>query len=181
MYDINKYKLRGNIYRVRKDVKVDNNISVSGLLPDVNVKVEQQENNEMITEVNEAGYTKVLGTYELKLTGATSLQNPIDITFDLGTDYNGQVAYILHKKSNGSYERFEEQIKDGKVTITVSELSPFVIAVKEKTQDPKDETPTINKGEKDETPKTATIDIIGYVLVTTILSGVGIVTLKKKF
>lgn len=146
------------------------------MLPDVNVKVEQKENKEMITEVNEAGYTKVLGTYELKLTGATSLQNPIDITFDLGTEYNGQVAYILHKKANGSYERFEEQIKDGKVTITVSELSPFVVAVKEN-----DQAPTTTKGEKDTTPKTATIDIIGYVLVATILSGVGIVTLKKKF
>lgn len=173
-------QVRGDIYRVRKDVKIDNNISISGLLPDVNVKGERKENNEMVTEVNNAGYTKVLGTYELTLTGATSLANPIDITFDLGTEYNGQVAYILHKKANGSYERFEEQIKDGKVTITVSELSPFVVAVKEKTENENNQKPTTNKGEKDTTPKTGTIDIIGYVLVTTILSGAGIVALKKK-
>lgn len=164
-----------DVYRVRKDVKVDNNISISGLLPDVNVKVEQKENNEMVTEVNNKGYNKILGTYELTLTGATSLPNPIDITFDLGTEYNGQVAYVLHKKADGSYERFEEQIKDGKVTITVSELSPFVVAVKENNQ-----APTTNKGEKDTTPKTSTTDILGYVLVTTILSGVGIVALKKR-
>lgn len=179
-------QVHADIYRVRKDVKVDNNISISGLLPDVNVKVEQKENNEMVTEVNNVGYTKVLGTYELTLTGATSLANPIDITFELGTEYNGQVAYILHKKANGSYERFEEQIKDGKVTITVSELSPFVVAVKENSQTTtpsqteQDKTPTTNKGEKDTTPKTGIIDIIGYVLVTTILSGIGIVALKKK-
>ena len=126
-------------------MNIGNNISVSGLLPNVNVKVTQKENNDMITEVNEAGYTKVLGTYELTLTGATSLVNPIDITFDLGTTYNTQMAYILHKKADGSYERFEKQIQNGKVTITVSELSPFVV-----------------------------------VLVTTILSGIGIVALKKK-
>lgn len=168
-------QVHGNIYRVRKDVKVDNNISISGLLPDVNVKVEQKENNEMVTEVNNKGYNKILGTYELTLTGATSLPNPIDITFDLGTEYNGQVAYVLHKKADGSYERFEEQIKDGKVTITVSELSPFVVAIKENSQ-----APTTNKGEKDTTPKTSTTDILGYVLVTTILSGVGIVALKKR-
>ena len=81
---------------------------------------------------------------------------------------------------------FEKQIKDGKVTITVSELSPFVVAVKENDQAPitnqeeQEKTPTTNKGEKDTTPKTGTIDIIGYVLFATILSGIGIVALKKK-
>ena len=98
------------------------------------------------------------------------------------------MAYILHKKADGTYERFEEKVQDGKVTITVSELSPFVIAVKEKDQTPTtnntetktDTTPTTNKGEKDTTPKTGAIDIIGYVLVATILSSVGIVVLKKK-
>ncbi len=178
-------------YDVTSDVNIGNNISVSGLLPNVNVKVTQKENNEMITEVNDAGYTKVLGTYELTLTGATSLVNPIDITFDLGTEYNTQMAYILHKKADGSYERFEKQIQNGKVTITVSELSPFVVAVKENIQNEnnqtstpdqteQDKTPTTNKGEKDTTPKTGTIDIIGYVLATTILSGIGIVALKKR-
>ena len=96
------------------------------------------------------------------------------------------MAYVLHRKADGSYERFEKKIQDGKITITVSELSPFVIAVKENNQAPstdqenQDKTPTTNKGEKDTTPKTGTIDIIGYVLVTTILSGIGIVALKKK-
>lgn len=36
-----------------------------------------------------------------------------------------------------------------------------------------------NKEEKDETPKTGTIDIIGYALVVTLLAGAGIVSLKK--
>lgn len=176
-------KVEARSYDVTSDVNVGNNILVSGLLPNVNVKVIQKENDIMVKDVYNVGYNKILGAYEFTLIGATSLVNPIDITFNVGTEYNGQMAYILHKKANGSYERFEEQVKNGKVTITVSELSPFVIAVKEKEQAPTtnpDKTPTTNKGEKDTTPKTATIDIIGYVLVTTILSGIGIVALKKK-
>lgn len=179
-------KVEARSYDVTSDVNVGNNISVSGLLPNVNVKVIPKENDVMVKDVYNVGYNKILGAYELTLTGATSLVNPIDITFNVGTEYNEQMAYILHKKADGTYERFEEQIKDGKVTITVNELSPFVIAVKEKEQAPitnqteQDKTPTTNKGEKDTTPKTATTDIIGYVLVTTILSGIGIVALKKR-
>ena len=178
--------ITSNIYTVTEDVKVSENITVDGLIYGTSITVENKENTEMVTEITNKGYDKIIGSYELKLTGATSLEKPIDITFDVGTEYNGKMAYILHKKADGSYERFEEQIKDGKVTIKVSELSPFVVAVKENdqasitNQEEQEKTPTTNKGEKDTTPKTGTIDIIGYVLVTTILSGIGIVTLKKK-
>lgn len=178
--------ITSNIYFETEDVKVGENITVDGLIDGTNIEVTNKENKEMVTEVNQKGYTKIIGSYELKLTGATKLVKPIDVTFDVGTEYNGKMAYILHKKANGSYERFEEQIKDGKVTITVSELSPFVVAVKENDQTPttnpeeQEKKPTTNKGEKDDTPKTGTIDIIGYVLVTTLLSGIGIVALKKK-
>lgn len=172
-----------NLYELRE---VGENIIVTGLVSGADIEVTNKENKEMVTEINNKGYTKIIGSYELKLTGATSLVKPIDITFNVGTEYNGKMAYILHKKANGSYEKFEEQIKDGKVTITVSELSPFVVAVKENDQTPtptpeeQEKKPTTNKGEKDDTPKTGTIDIIGYVLVTTLLSGIGIVALKKK-
>ncbi len=178
--------ITSNIYEITEDVKVAENITVDGLIHGTNIEVANKENKEMVTEINKKGYTKIIGSYELKLTGATNLAKPIDVTFDVGTEYNGKMAYVLHKKADGSYEKFEEQIKDGKITITVSELSPFVVAVKENDQAPttsqeeQDKTPTTNKGEKDTTPKTGTIDIIGYVLVTTILSGIGIVALKKK-
>lgn len=181
-------QVSANYYHVTSNVDIGNNMSVSGLLENVSIKVTPKENSEMTVEVTNKGYAKILGAYELTLIGATSLVNPIDITFNVGTEYNGQMVYILHKKADGSYERFEEKVQDGKVTITVSELSPFVIAVKENDQTPTtdntetktDTTPTTNKGEKDTTPKTATTDIIGYVLGATILSGVGIVALKKR-
>ena len=104
--------------------------------------------------------------------------------------YNDKKFVVAHQKSsNGEIEYFNGTIKDGKATIEVTELSPFAISVLtekaqgENNQAPTtnpDKTPTTNKGEKDTTPKTGTIDIIGYVLATTILSGIGIVALKKK-
>lgn len=175
-------------YYLTSDVNIGNNIIVSGLLENVSINVTEKDNAEMKSKVYETGYPVILGSYELTLTGATSLVSPIDITFNVGAKYNGLKTYILHKKADGTYEKFEEKVQDGKVTITVSELSPFVIAVKENDQTPTtdntetktDTIPTTNKGEKDTTPKTATTDIIGYVLGATILSGMGIIALKKR-
>lgn len=164
-----------NIYFVKEEVKVGDNIIVNGLIDGTNIEVTNKENKEMVTEINKKGYSKIIGSYELKLTGATSLAKPIDVTFDVGKEYNGQMAYVLHKKANGQYERFEKKIQNGKVTITVSELSPFVIAVKEQVKEEK----PVNKGEKDETPPTGTIDIISYILGITLLAGIGIVATKK--
>lgn len=97
------------------------------------------------------------------------------------------------KKTDGSFENFERTVNNGKITITVSELSPFVIGVKEETnQDANvsdetdgklnDETskPTQGKGEKDETPKTGISNIIGYVAIIAVIAGTSIIIAKKK-
>ncbi len=118
-------------YYVTSNVDIGNNIIVDGVLQNVTITVLPKENNEMRDEVTNLGYKEILGEYELELVGTDSLVCPIDITFYVGKRYNGNMACILHKKKNGTNEKFEERISDGKVTITVSELSPFVVAVKE--------------------------------------------------
>ena len=164
---------------------VGNNIYVNGLEQNVNVKVAVKENALMSTEANEKGYTHIIGSYELTLEGKEKLTTPIDITFKVGTNYNGKSIYILHQKKNGSYENFEKTVKDGKVTITVSELSPFVLAVKGESntnnQQQQTTTPaTTNKGEKDDTPKTGTTDIIKYMIPVAVISACGIISLRRK-
>ena len=123
------------------------------------------------------------GTFNGKLT----------ITFDIGEEYNGQKCVVLHKKHNGEYEGFDPKIENGKATIEVTELSPFAILIADTKQENNttaeptnpNETLTeptkdkVDKGEKDKTPKTGTVDIIGYVLGVTLLASVGIVSLKK--
>ena len=70
---------------------------------------------------------KVLGAFEVKLNGA--YEGKLSVSFNVDSKYNGQKATVLHKKSDGTVETFEKVITDGKVTVEVDELSPFVIAL----------------------------------------------------
>lgn len=167
------------IIRKQEGTPIGNNIFVNNLPINVNVTVIPKENDTMEKEIKNKGYNKILASYELTLTGTDKLESPIDITFNVGTEHNGKTVYILHQKKNGNYENFEKKVDNGKVTVTVSELSPFILGIKEDTPTT-DSTPKVDKGEKDETPKTGTVDIIGYVLGVTLLTGVGIVELKKR-
>lgn len=177
---------------------IGNNIYVDNLAQGININVVQKENEKMETELKNKGYTNILGSYELTLNGADKLANPIDLTFNVGTEYNNKNLYILHKKKDGTYENFEKKVTNGKVKIKVSELSHFVLGIKEdtvktdntqttdesnNTQETTQNTTKLTetkKGEKDETPKTGIVNIMGYVLLALVLSGLGIVTLKKK-
>lgn len=190
-----------------KDVKIDFN----GVLPmGVTIKAEEiKDNTELYATLSTTGISDMENYYNknslthLLLTDITTVGGKIDgaiqLTFNVGEQYNGKYVYIAHKKHNGNYEYFSEIVKNGSITIVVDELSPFIVAVEEKIKKPtnqetnkptdttdkgeKDDTPTTNtiSKEKDDTPKTGaeTINIIGYVLATTIISGVGIVALKK--
>lgn len=168
-----------------------------------------KDNTELYTTLSTTGiedmgryYNKNSLTH-LLLTDITTvggnINGAIQLNFNVGEQYNGKYVYVAHQKHNGNYEYFSEIVKNGSITIVVNELSPFIVAVEEKIDKPtnqettkptdttdkgeKDTTPTTNtiSKEKDETPKTGTetINIIGYVLVATILSGIGIVALKK--
>lgn len=127
-----------------------------------------------------------------------SYEGPLKLTFYVGEQYNGKYYSICHMKNYYyEFEEFEGIVENGKIEITVDSLSPFGILIadkKEETQTPSTDnnnnnkpveettkpTQVVNKGEKDVTPKTGTVDIIGYVLVATTIAGIGIVALKKK-
>ncbi len=187
-----------------EDVKIDFN----GVLPmGVTIKAEKiKDNTELYATLSTTGIESMARYYnqnsltDLLLTDITTvggnINGAIQLTFNVGEQYNGKYIYIAHKKHNGDYEYFRETVTGGSITIVVDELSPFIVAVEEKinvptNQEPtdttdkgeKDDTPTTNtiSKEKDDTPKTGTetANIIGYVLATTILSGVGIIALKK--
>lgn len=85
---------------------------------------------EMKAILNEKGFKTVHCAYELSATG-DDIKNGVELTFDVGTKNNGKQAMILHKKSNGEYEEFIRTVENGKVKITVTEFSPFMVAVAE--------------------------------------------------
>lgn len=83
-------------------------------------------------------------------------------------DKNITVYYI---NSEGKTEEHIATVKDGVATFETDHFSTYVLAEKIEAED---------KGEKDDTPKTGTLDIISYVLVATFISAVGIIVLKKR-
>lgn len=198
-YEVNPYGSKA-IIKKAEGTPIGNNIFVDNLQEGANVTVAVKENTTMEAELKNKGYSNILGSYELKLEGATTLSSPINVTFNVGTEHNNKTVYILHQKQNGTYENFEQKVVNGKVTITVSELSPFVLGLKEESTDntqtetPKEEQPqeptttpdttpqeTTKEHIKDETPKTGSNDIV--IIISSILSilSIAVIAIVKKF
>jgi len=112
-----------------------------------------------------------------------------------GGDGNNHIVGTLKvKKQNGNiYAVSDDEKSFGTIVIKKDEKvkedttnNQSESQSKSEQQKEKDNTPTTNtttnntiNGEKDETPKTGTTNIIGYALATTILSGIAIVAVKK--
>lgn len=85
------------------------------------------EMNDYLTQL---GFGYVLNAYEFTLESG-DISNGIKISFDVGVQYNGKYAMVLHKKQNDEFEEFKLMVSNGTITIEVDELSPFVVAVEE--------------------------------------------------
>lgn len=138
------------------------------------IESDDETYKEMVKELENKGFTNILGAYELTAYGTT--YDNMKVSFTLGNNYNGKEVKILHKKNDNTYETFTTKVENGKATITVSEFSPFMIALS-------DTTNTNNStGDKklDDEPKTGVADYTIFASVIALISLGGIVTLKLK-
>lgn len=92
---------------------------------------------------------KVLGVYDISL--SDEVEGQITLSFDIGTMYDGMKAMVLHyyddegttytevcgSSSEDAAGEADLTVVDGKITVTVDHLSPFVVAL----EDPDAETP----------------------------------------
>ncbi len=125
-----------------------------------------------------------IGAYDIKLVGG-DYEGDLVITFDLGQENNGKRVYIWHKLSNGNMESFNEVVENGKVTIKVTELSPFLLAYEgqtiEETTNNEINNEATAQGEKDNTPKTGTSTNMIFIIILAMLTGgITIKILKHK-
>lgn len=111
----------------------------------------------------------VLSIYNIEVVGG-GYEGELVITFTVGTEYNGRNASVLHKKQDGSIEIFNTVVVDGKITVTVTELSPFMIALEN----------TGNDRELDDEPKAGANNYIVLASALTVVSLFGIAVLKFK-
>ena len=113
----------------KPQVILEYGITVAGV--DGTVSAETIEpNTDKYTEYVSAEAVKgktVLGVFDIKVDG--TVDGKAQLTFTVGTEYNGKNVIILHYRDDGSCEKFAATVKDGQVTINVDSFSPFVIAL----------------------------------------------------
>lgn len=147
------------------------------------VNIEMIENDDeiykaMAKELENKGFTNIIGCYELTPFGNTT--NEMKVSFTLGNDYNGKEVQILHQKSDNTYEIFKSTVADGKATITVSEFSPFMIALSsENTPAENIQNPTPNPAPNN--AQTSSIDVVLYsILAIGSLLGITYIVFKSR-
>lgn len=137
-------------------------------------------------------YSNSIGKYVTKLSNGT-----FEVKIPVNETLKGKDLIVYYVDDNNKVIEYDVTVKDGYAIFTTDHFSIYTLAEKkvvEETPDstltntteetldntPTDATEKTSKGEKDETPKTGTLDIISYVLVATFISAVGIIVLKKR-
>ncbi len=70
----------------------------------------------------------VIGAYEIKASGYSG---NLILTFPVDARHNGKQYIVKHKTASGTIQAYRGTVIDGKIVISVSELSPFMIAIKD--------------------------------------------------
>lgn len=118
----------------------------------------------------------------LKSNGTTIQPNgKVKISIPIPNEFDKTKTVVYRVTEDKKQIEYTTKIEGNYAVIETDHFSNYVLAEKEiKSNNIISNTNTVNKGEKDDTPKTSTVDIIGYVSIITIISMVGIITLKKK-
>lgn len=170
-------------YEVKADKKIA--ISLTGAMGNNSLEVNtiDKENRtyvEMVSMFNIDKENMDIYAYDINVQG--QYEGELTLTFNVGQEYNGRKAGILHIKKDNTTEKFEEIVENGKVTVKVNGLSPFMIAI-ENTNNSKIETPkeeTKKEHKLDETPKTGTtFEVASILSIIALITISGIVITNK--
>lgn len=121
-------------------------------------------------------YSTSIGKYITKLSNGT-----FEVKIPVNEILKDKDLIVYYVDENNKVTEYEVTVKDGYATFTTDHFSIYTLAEKKILQETPNNVPTnIPTGEKDETPKTGTIDITSYALLATFISAVGIIILRKK-
>ena len=173
------------------ELKADTNVVPS------NTKLEATEiKTEKILNIVKESLKEISNKYisydiTLKSDGVAIQPNgKVKISIPIPSNFDKTKLSVFRISDDGTKIKYDTKVENNVATIETDHFSTYVLAennvvaknddTKNNTTETQEPTQQTKKGEKDETPKTGTIDIVGYVLLVSVLSGVGIVELKKK-
>ena len=157
-----------NAVKVTDNVTIEENSEVT--LSGTQITKEDKIYTDLAGTMASKGYTNVFGAYELKIEEGTIGENGLTLTFNVGEENNRKKAFVLHQKHDGTIEEFTGIVENGKIKVTVSELSPFMVALGDIVEE--ESTPATNNADTG----TTNILLCGVVALSTMG---GMVYLKK--
>lgn len=98
-----------------------------------------------------------------------------EVKIPVPTELEGKELTVYYFTTTGEKQQHDVTIKDGFAVFTTDHFSVYTLAENTAAES----TTETSKGEKDDTPKTGRIDMIGYIVFAVVLSGTGLVVLKK--
>lgn len=93
-------------------------------------KLDTDTTNDLKAKLSDKGYTNVIFAYDLDLYDYSHTGN-LSLSLPIGSSYNGKEVVIFHKKHDGTFEEFTATVENGTANIEVTELSPFMVALKD--------------------------------------------------
>ncbi|MEA5020408.1 MAG: InlB B-repeat-containing protein [Gordonibacter sp.] len=119
------------LYSVRTLTDTTGAITLSGsMTDDAQLSVEVLGSNDSLRAMGfifDLTKEQIAGAYDVKLSRG-AYQGPLNISFVVGKEYNGKQILVMHRKANGDIEKLLSTCTDGTVSVSVEELSPFVLS-----------------------------------------------------
>lgn len=100
----------------------------------------------------------------------------VKISITIPTDYDKTKLAVYRVSDNGDKTEYTVTVNGDVATFETDHFSTYVLAEKEIKQNTNNKTDK----KKDDTPKTGTIDVVGYLSIVTVISALGIIAFRKR-
>lgn len=159
----------------------DTNIEIKSEDPNVPLDTSIKAVNIKNDKLKKALGTENYEAYEISLYSdakeatITKLENgKFEVGIPVSENLKDKDLAVYYIPESGEKEEYTVTVKDNCAIFMTYHFSTYALAEKV------NETPNEAKGEKDDTPKTGSENLLAYVIITTLIAGVGVDSLRRK-
>lgn len=104
----------------------------------------------------------------------------VQISLPIPSGYDTSKLVVFRVETDGTIIKYDTKIEDNYAIIETDHFSNYVIAEQNVSSTTETDKTPIQNGEKDDTPKTGTVQYIGLAGIVVALSSIGIIALRNK-